>query len=134
LTGEPDDVCLLRHYEEQFSDLKKEVADVRNTLLSLGVEESDDLVTSHVSLERGISECSLNLKRSLHSHMHVSHASAHSDGTGVKLPKLDVPTFNGDILNWLSFWEQFSVAVDSRTNLSDTEKSAILEMTWETCN
>ena len=42
------DVCLLRQYEEQFSDCKKELADVRNTLLSL---ETDELSTLQAGLE-----------------------------------------------------------------------------------
>ena len=37
---------LLHQYEEQVSDLKKELSDVRNELLTLGLEESDDLNVS----------------------------------------------------------------------------------------
>ena len=46
---------------------------------------------------------------------------------GVKLPKLDVPKFDGSILNWRSFWEQFCVAVHDRTHLSDSEKLVYLQ-------
>ena len=45
---------------------------------------------------------------------------------GVRLPKLDVPTFNGDILKWITFWEQFTVAVHDLTHLSNAEKLAYL--------
>ena len=41
---------------------------------------------------------------------------------GVKLPKLDVPTFNGDILTWKILWEQFRISVHGRSTLSDSEK------------
>ena len=41
---------------------------------------------------------------------------------GVKLPKIDVPTFDGNILNWQMFWEQFSISIHERSSLSDTEK------------
>ena len=44
----------------------------------------------------------------------------------MKLPKLDVPTFNGDILNWRTFWEQFQISVHDRTHLSDAEKLVYL--------
>ena len=47
-----------------------------------------------------------------------------SDHKGVKLPKLEVPTFYGNILNWRRFWEQFSVSVHGRSNLSDSESPA----------
>ena len=45
----------------------------------------------------------------------------------MKLPKLDVPTFNGDILNWKSFWEQFCVSVHDRTTLSSSKKLVYLQ-------
>ena len=45
-----------------------------------------------------------------------------SSGQGVKLPKLDVPTFDGNILNWTTFWEKFCISVHERFNLSDAEK------------
>ncbi len=41
---------------------------------------------------------------------------------GVRLPKLEIPTFEGDILYWLTFWEQFYIAIDGRKDISDTEK------------
>ena len=44
----------------------------------------------------------------------------------VKLYKLNASLFSGEILNWLTFWEQFSVTVDAKTNLSDTLKLAYL--------
>ena len=46
--------------------------------------------------------------------------------TGVKLPKIDVPTFDGNILNWQTFWEQFSIAIHECSSLSDTEKLVYL--------
>ena len=45
---------------------------------------------------------------------------------GVKLPKIDVPMFDGDILHWQTFWEQFSVAIHDRTSISDAEKLVYL--------
>ena len=46
---------------------------------------------------------------------------------GVRLPKLEVSTFDGNVLNWTTFWEQFFVSVHSRTNISDTEKVVYLQ-------
>lgn len=45
-----------------------------------------------------------------------------SEAPGVKLPKPDVPKFDGNIIEWCTFWEQFSVSIDSRSHLSDSEK------------
>ena len=46
--------------------------------------------------------------------------------SGVKLPKIDVPTFKGNIMEWQSFWEQFDVSVHSRSQLIDPERLAYL--------
>ena len=50
-----------------------------------------------------------------------------SDSKGEKLPKRDAPTFDGNILNWRSFWEQFCVSVHDRFSLSDSEKLVYLQ-------
>lgn len=47
--------------------------------------------------------------------------------SGVKLPKINILSFNGNILNWRSFWEQFNVAIHSHTMLSNTEKLTYLQ-------
>ena len=49
------------------------------------------------------------------------------DSKGVRLPKLEVPTFDGNILNWRCFWEQFRVSVHDRSSLSDSEKLVYLQ-------
>lgn len=50
-----------------------------------------------------------------------------TDGTGVKLPKLDVPVFDGNIIHWKQFWDQFTVAVHSKGTLSNAEKTVYLQ-------
>ena len=37
--------------------------------------------------------------------------SCTSHPISVKLPKLDIPVFNGSIVNWRCFWDQFMVTV-----------------------
>ena len=49
------------------------------------------------------------------------------ESKGVRLPKLDVPTFDGNILNWRSFLEQFCISVHDRSSLSDSEKLVYLQ-------
>ena len=43
------------------------------------------------------------------------------------LPKLDVPTYDGDIIHWKQFWDQFIVSVHDRMNLSNAEKIVYLQ-------
>ena len=42
----------------------------------------------------------------------VSTATASVEPCTVKLPKIDVPTFDGELLHWQTFWEQFGVSLD----------------------
>ena len=49
------------------------------------------------------------------------------EAKGLKVPKLEAPTFDGDILNWTHFWEQFSISIDQQTSLSDAEKFVYLQ-------
>ena len=56
------------------------------------------------------------------------------EGKGVKLPKLHVPTFDGDILNWRQFWEQFSVSIHDRRSLSEAEKLVYLQQAIKKCS
>ena len=45
---------------------------------------------------------------------------------GVRLPNIDVPKFDCEMLHWQTFWEQFSIAIHSRSDLSTTEKLVYL--------
>ena len=44
-----------------------------------------------------------------------------------KLPKTEIPKFNGKPIEWQSFWDQFSAAVDSKTNIPDVVKFSYLK-------
>ena len=39
----------------------------------------------------------------------------------VKLPKLELKTFDGDIINWKPFWDQFDVSIHSNSLISKIE-------------
>ena len=40
----------------------------------------------------------------------------------VKLPVIQLPSFDGDVVQWLSFWEQFRTSVHERTELETVTK------------
>lgn len=109
LTSSTEHVLLLQQYHEQIGDFKTEL----------------DTISY---LDKGIFETMLKIKKLLHPSK--DSVSVPSDPTlathGVKLPKLDVPTFDGDILKWIMFWEQFTVSVHDRPHLSKAEKLAYL--------
>ena len=51
----------------------------------------------------------------------ASHSAGASQHT-VKLPKLDLPKFNGDVMKFTSFWQQFEVCVDQQEDLPAVTK------------
>ena len=69
-------------------------------------------------------DCCLKLKRLSKSRNAIP---AKSESSGVKLPKLDVPRFDGNVLNWSSFWEQFCISLHNQPNFSDSEKLVYLQ-------
>ena len=40
----------------------------------------------------------------------------------IKLPKLELPKFNGDIKQWQGFWDQFDSSINKNASLTDIEK------------
>ena len=45
----------------------------------------------------------------------------------MKLAKVSFPTFDGKVLNWKSFWEQFDATIHCKTRLNDTGKLMYLQ-------
>ena len=96
----------------------------------MDLEEGDELLALHATLEKRFFDCSLQIKELLRSHAHTHEPTpspALSDTKGVKLPKLDVPTFDGNILKWKCFWEQFCISVCDSSSLSESEKLVYLQ-------
>ena len=58
--------------------------------------------------------------------LHSCNAAA-TEAKGLKVPKLEAPTFDGNILNCTHFWEQFSTSTESKSNVSDAEKCVYLQ-------
>ena len=122
-----DDVCLLQQFEEQLLEYKGELVGIRRNLLSLELEDTSELSQLLARVEKQLFDSILEIRKQLRScSSHLPTSSSISDTKGVKLPKLDVPTFDGNLLNWKTFWEQFKVAVHVQPNLSDSEKLAYL--------
>lgn len=55
-------------------------------------------------------------------HVTPSTHSVSSSFTVSRLPKLTIPTFNGDPLSWQSFWDCFDAAVHSNHTLTGVQK------------
>ncbi|KAG1683385.1 hypothetical protein GQR58_010038 [Nymphon striatum] len=50
-----------------------------------------------------------------------------NQNTSVRLPKLEIPIFDGSILKWKEFWDIFAVTIHQNSRLSDIEKFTYLK-------
>ena len=70
------------------------------------------------------------LPNSEHSSSRLSRSASSKpsgrNGHHIRIPKLELLTFNGNSLNWPVFWERFSSAIDSNPGLTDEEKLSYL--------
>ena len=55
-----------------------------------------------------------------------SNAPSTLNASGVKLPRIDVPTFDCNIVNCVIFWEQLEAAIHSKRQLSNADKLTYL--------
>ncbi|XP_066932659.1 uncharacterized protein [Clytia hemisphaerica] len=60
-----------------------------------------------------------------------ANSSASSVTKSCRLPKLELPTFKGDVLKWRGFIEQFSKTVDDDESLSDINKFIYLKRRFD---
>ena len=132
LTSSAEHIPLLHQYHEKLNNLKVELSSVRQATLTAGIGSTDDLFGTISRLDDGIFDATLNIKKLLHPNSDTASVASEPvtdmgvQPHGVKLPKLDVPTFNGDILKWITFWEQFTISVHDRPHLSKAEKLVYL--------
>ena len=70
-------------------------------------------------------EVDLKVGRMLHD-VECSPKINKADTVGVRLPKISVLTFDGNILNLTTFCELFEVTVHNKDHLQDVEKLAYL--------
>ena len=55
-----------------------------------------------------------------------STSNSNVDDVMCKLPKLVIKEFDGSVLNWQTFWDQFESTVHSKTNISNIDKFSYL--------
>ena len=99
---------------------KAELSAIQQSVLAMGVESSDELFTQLAKLDKQIFDSTLTLKELL------CPSQESTEQIQYLMARNYVPTFDRDILNWTTFWEQFSIAVHDRLNLSNAEKLAYL--------
>ena len=98
---------MLEQNDQQINGFKFELFDVSRSILSLG-EDTSGLAEQESRLSQVIFDTCLQIRQLLQTPPPVMYKE------GIKLPKIDVPRFDKDIMNWNSFWEQYEVSIHSR--------------------
>ena len=128
LKDDGSELHLIHLHQEHLGDLKREISDLRNAILEITADISDPLLSNTQKQEDNVFSMLATVKKLLFPSPPPDPTSPTGPpGSGtVKLPKIDVPTFDGELLHWQTFWEQFSVSVDKRSDISNTEKLVYL--------
>ena len=108
------DTCLVQQYQEGLQTHKADWRELSSALMSINLEDADTFNASQNGLEKLVYDCDLLIRRLLPNQ--TSSDAPPPSASGVKLPKLEAPKFDGKYTNWISFWEQFDVPIHSRTS------------------
>ena len=89
-------------------------------ILALRTDEKA-LIDDAASIKKALKEATYEASRLIHSIEAPRTPEIHSEHT-IELPKIYIPTFDGNILNWVTFWEQFEIAIHLNKKLHDVQK------------
>ena len=120
-----DDVCLIQLYDEQLDTFKVELDDIYWSVLNSDELEDKELSIQQTELAQKLFDCSLVVKRLLENNSPIPTSTPTREG--IKLPKIDVPSFDVNILHWQTFLDQFCISIHHHTNLSEAEKLVYLQ-------
>ena len=122
---EEDIACILEGYGDQVTEIKAELTALESSLLNSDIPTDDPVMQNQAQLDKAAFDCQLRIKKRLRA-LTITPTKA-SETTATKLPKLELPTFHGDILQWKNFWEQFCVSVHDRATIPKEEKLMYLQ-------
>ena len=92
--------------------------------LEADVDEAADVF---LAAERAVKWCQARIKEL--QPPSPSPAAAPSSGSlTTKLPELTLPSFSGELTQWVFFWDQFTTLVDSKHDMTNVEKLSYLKL------
>ena len=94
-------------------------------ILSLPREEKD-LIDSVTTIKKTLKEANYHASRLIHSFEGATKTPETCREPTIELPRINIPKFDGDTLNWVTFWEQFEIAIHCNKSLHDVQKLAYL--------
>ena len=123
----------LRHFRNFLQSIQ-DPARLAATLSSYQVlnVESPPFIPANVEKETRFQGPSYSVPPQAHSFASDSHhATPQVSARNHRLPKLTLPTFNGNILDWQTFWDSYESAVHLNPSLTNIEKFNYLKSLLE---
>ena len=93
---EEDIICILEGYRDQVTEGKADLTALESSLLNSDVPTDDPVMRNQARVDKTAFDCQLRIKKRLRA-LTTTPTKA-SEATATKLPKLELPTFHGDIL------------------------------------
>ena len=122
------DICLIRKMKKDVYILTKKLSDIVEDIFSLP-EDDTALLNKVTSMEDELGNSRVKLIKLTHDREKREHRTAEeaSASSGVRLPKISIPTFDDKIVSWKRFWEEFDATIHTKAGLNDIEKLTYLQ-------
>ena len=151
LTGKLDSLLLKAESTQLSANDKEELANIKKTLemkmkhLALYDQQIEELIEDEDDLDQEVDNCLEQTQRYVGylekiknleapplpspTHTPIMTPSPVSSSTSrqFNLPKLEPPTFNGEYMQWTSYWDLFDASVHKNTSLTNAQKLQYLK-------
>ncbi|CAL1272539.1 unnamed protein product [Larinioides sclopetarius] len=116
--------ALIKVLESKVSSCERKLEEVFS---SLNVEENEEKLNSYLDIQDILLNLSVSLETAKENTIEGETGSKNSDNSiksqiSKKLPKIELPSFNGDLEDWLSFREVFMSNVINNDDLTKLDK------------
>ncbi|XP_033745622.1 uncharacterized protein LOC117331136 [Pecten maximus] len=110
--------------EDEIEEADRYVLEIESKLARITKRLCTITSSYHSPSNVNVSVLNPNATEFQHSNPYQSSFSSSSTSSSQyhKLPKLSLPTFDGNLLNWQSFWDSFFRAIHNNSILSDVQK------------
>jgi hypothetical protein len=113
-------------YTRPLKDIDAQLQSLSRLLKQSTIPHSDTIYGMKVDLKARYTKL---LVADENAHLVASSTPGTSSSTPVqkyRLPKFTIPEFNGDPMQWATFWQRFSSSVDSNVHLNESDKLTYL--------
>jgi len=110
---------------KEVDDIKSKVNDIQEQIVVLCSD--DDEIDSQVDVSEWFQNHIINLQNQLKSLNSIQSSSSIPSHSQVKLPRFELPEFNGKYEQWQSFQDLFIATVDNNSSITPAQKLQYLK-------